>query len=1115
MANAKKRILALVMALTLITGQLAIPAAATEEETQNVEVSVDVAAVLPETPGAESQAPAASDSMTVTDSAPVTTTDHDSAAGIIEESTSTTTDWSGTDGDTAITGTETTTTVIGTDDYTGGTLYEGGSTAGSETTTTTVVTTDSVTEEDTVTKEIITTVESESIEGTGEGSHTGEETSKVDEGEWKDTEEGITEGEFKADEIEEWAEDPESTALGEESLPEGGITIGLTEGPENTYTGTVNGEIIPLEEGVTIPDGAVLVKDDDGNVIGYTLSTTTERINKTTTTEGDAEKDEENSSTDTSGTTAAVTPDLEAAAQNLGIRIDEDSKIDEETDENGNVTAYVVTNTTVTEGEMDAYGELARPEAGVKTLEDGTVVTTTVEDVLDADGKVIGFKSTEVKTDADGNELGSSVLTQIINEPELPKAAEPVVTYTLPERPAESTVTGEDGVTTAVTVSEILDENGDVIGYKSTTVKTDANGAELFRGEEDIYGTETTVTETITTGNPGMESTGTYKTTVVETTRVTAEESTFNDLAAYTRLNEIVNDMTVDTSNEVVMIDGKLYYIYTGSVTVSEGAEHGDVSLMNPITPMSSLMNGNDAQDLSGYGGNNVVDDTGKPDDGFKYIGYGIYSTLSIGKGKNDSSSVTQFRLKSEDGKTYYALCIDFNTTIEKGHMYDIADITSEDYYQTEGSVSTETADKLRSIALNGYWGTESGVGSMSSFKAFLREEMIAAEKAKLNVETLTEKQLKAIDNFLAGITHGQALAATQAALWKFGNYDSNAKVNENRLVANREKDSTDYQNVESIYDILLAEAEAPTFADNEGVEFLDAEDITATSIVVKDKVASAEETGKNVYNTDLNFTLGIEPTKLIGDLKVTVYDSNNKPIKSVVLASTDALIPIGLKPDANGIYTISDIEIAEGVTVNLKLDGTQDLGTGVYIYTSLEGSFNDSQTLITLATGKRKVDLDIAMTLGVQEPTVTREASGETQHGTRTDTVRQTKTDYVTRSSTTTKSKWNKTAEQIEETNVTLTTDVTLTEVTTEETVIEKSWLFSWLKEFAPEGEFYDGDGGYGDYDGGNDGYIILDEEVPLADAPKTGDISHLWAAMSLISLGGAVLMNRKKEEE
>lgn len=1123
MANKMRKFLAWVMVLTLLAGQMAITAAAetTEDPAANVEVTVDVSAALPEAPAAESQAPVPSDRTTVSTAEPVATTNHDTDAGIIEESTSTTTTWSGSEGDTTTSGSETTTEVTGTDDYTGQTLYEGGTTVGSEisVTTTPETVTDSITEEGYVTEEIITTVERESS-SSGEETHTEVGAPVVtDEGTWDNTEDGYTEGAFQVTEIEEWAEEPDTTFLGEEVIPEDGITIELSadENDPNTYTGTGNGEIIPLEEGVTIPKDATLVKDTDGNVIGYTLSTTTETITGTETKEGRAEPDQKNSSTDTTGTTAAVTPDLDAA----GVHIDNNTQISEEKDNNGNITAYVVTNTSEEEMEIEAYGKLTRPEAGEFLQADGTTITRTVEDVLDVEGNVVGYKETEVQTDADGNVLVTNVLTQTVIENSLPEAAAPATTYTLPERPADSTKT-EDGVTTTVTVTDILDKDGNVIGYKSTTIKIDADGAELYREENDLYGTEETITETVTSDNPKETATGTLKKTVVTTTRVTAEETTFTDIAAYTRLNEIVNSMAIDKTNEVVMIDGKLYYIYTGSVTVSEGANHGDTTLMNPITPMASLMAASSNLDLEKGGEGLWGVSSNAPKEGFKYIGSGVNTALSINKGSG-SSGVEQFRLKSADGKVYYAMCIDFDTTIQSGHLYDIKDITSEDYYQQSGALSISSAEKIRSVALNGYWGTASDVGSMEDVQAFLTAYLTTLDADNNGKADLTTEQ---IEDIVDELTPGRAQAATQAALWKFGNKNKNNIVNEKDLVTGNDK--SDETITRYLYDALLAAANDPNaeLEDDEGVEFLDAEDITATSIVVKEKIASAEDagntTGANIYNTDLNFTLGIEPTKLIGDLKVTVYDNNGKDIKTVILADSNKAL-IGLKPDENGVYTISDIEVVEGVNVNLKLYGTQDLGTGVYIYTSLEGTFKDSQTLVTLATGSRTVDLDVSMKLDVQEPTVTREASGETQYGTRTDTQRQTKREEIQRKSTTTKTEWEKTYSTVEESAREYTADVTLTRVSTKETKAEKSWKFSWLKAFEPEVEEQDDDipiddddpGDDGDPGNGRNGITIRDEDVPLAAAPKTGDISALWVAISIASLTGAAVVARKKEED
>jgi LPXTG-motif cell wall-anchored protein len=42
-----------------------------------------------------------------------------------------------------------------------------------------------------------------------------------------------------------------------------------------------------------------------------------------------------------------------------------------------------------------------------------------------------------------------------------------------------------------------------------------------------------------------------------------------------------------------------------------------------------------------------------------------------------------------------------------------------------------------------------------------------------------------------------------------------------------------------------------------------------------------------------------------------------------------------------------------------------------------------------------------------------------------------------------------------------------------------------------------------------------ITDQPVPLAKAPKTGDLSGIWAVISGLSLGGAALLNRKRKEE
>ena len=1095
MAKKMRRFLALVIALALCAGQIAVPAMAEEATPEAPSVTVSL-----------SQAPAPSENMDVQVQDPVTQTTHDTDAGIITDSTSTTTTWTGTDENgNAVTGSETITDFVGTDDYTGSKLLEGGSVTGSETTTIQSETSES-TIDTIVTEEVTTTIENKDYIAGQTQTHT-DKSSQTTEGQWV-TGSDVTEGDYIKTGTEQQGETTTDT-IGLGGIPEGGITIQLTPNgkTQNPYdfNGEVSGEIIPLDGAMEIPEGAVLRYDNDGNIIGYTLITESEAEINSKEEHGEAEP--AGTETDTTADISVVTPDLDVARNDLGI-LNDNSVITEEYDprDPGKINAYIVTNTEkkvyLYEHGMDA---LEKPADSVTTDETGITTTVTSEDVTDEDGNVIGYATRKVITDANGKVIQDATTTQTILKNDPPAAAEDVITFTLPAKPEESTATDENGITTTVTVEEIVGEGGDVIGYKAITVITDEEGNELSRGSESIFGTTTTESESVKLDNNTAEGGMTVVRTTEYTYRITAEEAAYEDIATYTRLTSIVNDISTDRAYEMVEIDGKLYWIFAGSMNVTEGEGHGDTSLMQPITPESYLMNSNSDLDLS-QGGNSVVNNTGAPEEGFKYIGYGVNPSLNV-----NYNDVTQFRLKSSDGKTYYALCIDLDTGIKNGHLYDITDITSEDYYQQSGSLDISSAEKIRSVALNGYWGTASDVGSMDEVKAFL--------KSYLQAQNLSEKK---INEVLNSLTPGQALAATQAALWKFGNKSTSSSLNENNLISNGS--DTDKANAKYLFNALLAAANDPNVSleADEGVEFLDAADITGGAITIKSKVVPAADAAdhantdadpaNDVYNTDLSFTLGIEPSKLNGDLIVTVT-VDGREVKKVRLAGENALLPLGrITADENGVYTITDVELAEGVSVNLNLSGTQDLGTGVYIYTSLEGSFNDSQTLVTLATGERKVNLDMNMNFQVEEPTATKTSYAETEYGKRTDTRVDTRTDTTERKEVTTKSESEQTVTDVTEGYKTYYADVTVTKVTAKEAKEERSWFASWLKTYAPDPVPYHDEIPEHDEDD-DDEDDILDEEVPLAAAPKTGDISYLWAAISLISLGGAALLARKKE--
>lgn len=1048
MAKKMKRALALVLALALCAGQIAVPAMADEaapEATPEIVVTVTESTT---------QAPAASGDIHGITGTTETVTGHDAASGVTESVTSSTTTWSGANEEgAAVSGSETTTEVVGTD-ASGNKVYEGGSVSGNETTVKTE-SSETTTEKDIVLSDK-TDVTGSKENGTPETTTESTNSTENIEGEW--VEGDLVEGEAKLDpELSGESETTTDVEIGFENPGE--VTLEMTPGKAPT---TVT-KTIPVEDVIsgliTLPEsGYTEIKDESGVVIGYEITTQSETKDHNVTV---------NTPESTTGSRTETAP----------VTLPENVKAGKE-----NVLA-----------------------------EDGSVIGEVVTEVTpqyDADGNVIKYiitKTTTVNIDKTQVEESAASSTE---------EKQSSVSIRLPEKPEGSVVTDEaTGITTTVTVEDILDENGNVTGYAIITENTDANGKQLSTTTEKKFGTVVTTNITTVTDPTTVETITKAQEVTTETTEITAESFIQETDTVSTRLNEFINTQMTETEYAYVEIDGKLYFLYTGSMNVSEGEGHGDTSLMNPITPMGGLMNANGSLDLAAGGGN--VAGTGAPKEGFKYIGYGVNTSLDVGKGYS-SSDVVQFRLKSADGKEYYAMCIDLSTTIQSGHLYDIADITSENYYQQSGSLDVRTAEKIRSVALNGYWGTAEDVGSMDDVKAFLREY--------LEGQNLSENE---INKVLNSLTPGQASAATQAALWKFGNKNAQNAVNERNLIANG--DATDKANAKYLYEALLAAANDPNaqLEADEGVEFLDAQDITAGEITVKSKVISEDASHANndanpnndIYNTDIGFTLGIEPAKLNGDLIVTV-NVGGQEVKKVRLAGADEpLLPLGrIIKNEDGSYTIPDVEIAEGVTVNLNLSGTQDLGTGVYIYTSLEGNFNSSQTLVTLATGQRKVNLNMNMNLSVEEPTAaaTKTEGSKTTVVKTVDTRIDVKADKEVKTDTETKTTYvsdfisNGTIRKKENAKVTTTKEVI------EETKEEKSWFSSWLQFFSsekdPDEEHDPGRGGRQPRRNRDD--VILDEEVPLAAAPKTGDISALWAVISALSLGGMALLSRKREE-
>lgn len=400
--------------------------------------------------------------------------------------------------------------------------------------------------------------------------------------------------------------------------------------------------------------------------------------------------------------------------------------------------------------------------------------------------------------------------------------------------------------------------------------------------------------------------------------------------------------------------------------------------------------------------------------------------------------------------------CVDLSTGAQKGWWYRIESLEDADYY------TEEDAAHIRAIVSNGYWGTEpseeepSPTGSLDALKKTLKD-------AGMSVTGLTDAEIDAI-------TEGMASAATQMAIWTYGNQIKG----EFQLVASNYNGEEYYEEVneetdkdkKAIIDKVSGYLASLTMTKEEGGE---TDVITADKFIKEMSLTVLEEAevtkeeneavynanndendDNNVYNVALNFALVVVPDKESDDLVVKVLDGTGKEIAAARIAgdgSTDENYS-EIIDHGNGSYTLKDLQLAENseMEFNLTLEGAQYLEQGVYIYSSEVRGNESSQTFVGMAEGYQEVDLRLAVDLkfDVKEGTIE------------------------------TKREW------------------------------KASGGYSNLPDDDKDPEK--------DPDDENK---ILDKDVPPADAPKTGDTTLILALVSLFSGSGLAVLNRKKEEE
>ena len=412
-----------------------------------------------------------------------------------------------------------------------------------------------------------------------------------------------------------------------------------------------------------------------------------------------------------------------------------------------------------------------------------------------------------------------------------------------------------------------------------------------------------------------------------------------------------------------------------------------------------------------------------------------------------------------DTGEIFTTYCVDQQTVYQTGFNYIVQNLEDANYY------SEENAAKIRAVALNGYWGAESGAGSLDELKAKLAAS-----------GEFTEEEL-------AMVTDGLAMTATQYAIWTYSNEENGDDfISAYYIKQGKDRPSALADGQEKEVDLLFKVCSfltnlAPVELKGDTSDTMINKDnfLKDLSVKVIEKAENHDNnydnnTDNDAYVTEITFALKVTPSGKDGEEMVVEIVGENGVLAKGRISGEAQPGEVSLKVDDNGNYTFENIIITEGdQNFSINLSGVQHLEEGVYLYTSEIKDNESSQTMVGLANGTRNynVTMEIDFKLDVKDEVVA--------------------TEHVWRTEWTNSTAGNDDPPAPGGNNPEATT-------------------FTIADEPVPMAE------------AAEDGTVeIEDEEVPLADAPKTGDSSLILAAISALSgLGyaGLTFTTRRKEQ-
>ena len=796
--------------------------------------------------------------------------------------------------------------------------------------------------------------------------------------------------------------------LGQLSAPAFAAGTPGTTVSEDGKTTTITTEITwsspegeePVVEGSTVTTETTVV-DDEGRVIqesgsekGHETSTTTD----TQTADPVVEDKESATETETGETVTTETSGEFEMVDKSETSTTEAA--DPVFSENSDIKVDLTPGSTVTGTaavDRDALvKQLARPDAEDSDITDpetGEVTghkTVTVEDVWDEDGALIGYTSTStVETSS------TTTLPDDISSAEPPTMPEP-----------QEPVTDANGVTTKVEVLPVYDDAGNLTGYqtietKTSSVKTAASEVVLpdRTAESETTDSEGNVCTTVETLR-GTKDTS----TLTEVTDVTVTTVTFTEIIGGT---VTTTTRTTTTETKRIAASDRTVTAEMGSVTTGKNdgiletngikadVKGPDLGKTDQKTDLHHRADKDSAEfDPAGYD--------------FQWLGkYGLESAIRVDAIKTNEDGSTsshdrwqahQYVLVDKDGNEHYVYCADFSADPLPGFRYDMENVEDAGYY------NSEAAAHIRAIAQKGYWGTSEGTGSLDAVK-----QMMVDAYNDGKIDWASYNGLATAWGFNTYLTDGMALAATQAAIWTYGNSGSMMIDQEDPFTSYyqattgknwRDLDSREWALTKALYDYLITQTEAPTHKNTLINENNFAPNASLT-VGQRD-----EDSGK--YEADLTFTLAVMPDTESDDLLVHVV-VGGEIVETRRLSGDDSETQYGVIPRSeDGSYTLSGLKLADGVNIDLQLTGTQNIGEGVYLFTSevrTEPVGSDengepvfsSQTFVGIESGRQTVDLSVSLNFTVNEAAadIVTDMSSITEQ--KVDTAQARRTDVTT----------------------------------------------------------------------------------------------------------------------